>query len=78
MTSRRRAASATATSASATNGMAGRTGDATTSSTATVSTICTTWPATRSHTTARSPWLIPRWTSPTIPPGSVTLRKIER
>jgi hypothetical protein len=44
-------------------------------------------PADRSHATARSPrptsrvsrpWLIPRWTSPTTPPGSVTLRKSER
>ena len=46
--------------------------------TATVRAICTTWPAERSHATARSPWPIPRWTSPTSPPGSVTLRKIER
>ena len=28
--------------------------------------------------TSLPPWLIPRWTSPTTPPGSVTLRKIER
>ena len=80
-------AAATATSASATSGMAGRTGDGATRSTATVRTTCTTCPAERSHATARSPrptsllsrpWLIPRWTSPTTPPGSATLRKIER
>ena len=60
------------------NGTSPRTGDGRTSSTATVRTTCTTCPAERSHATARRPWLIPRWTSPTTPPGSVTLRKIER
>ena len=78
---------AAAMSASATSGMAACTGDGRTRSTATVRTTCTTCPAERSHATARSPrptslvsrpWLIPRWTSPTTPPGSVTLRKSER
>ena len=64
-----------------------RTGEGSASSTATVSTSCTAWPAERSQATARSPrptsrvsrpWLIPRWTSPATPPGSATLRNSER
>ena len=78
---------AAASSVSATSGIASCTGDGRTSSTATVRTACTTCPAVRSHATARSPrptsrvsrpWLMPRWTSPTTPPGSVRLRKSER
>ena len=63
------------------------TGEGSTSSTTTVSTICTSWPSVRSHATARNarptsptsrPWLTPRCTSPTTPPGSARLRNTDR
>ena len=74
-----------ATSASATSGIDERTGDGSASSTTTVRTTCTTCPAERSQATARSPrptsltsrpWLTPRWTSPTTPPGSVDVEEL--
>ena len=78
---------ATAATAIATSAIDECTGEGSTRRTATVRMICTAWPADRSHATARTPrltsrtsrpWLIPRWTSPTTPPGSVTLRNTDR
>ena len=78
---------AVAASASTTSGMNERTGDGSTRRTAIVSTACTTCPAERSQATTRRPrptsctsrpWLTPRWTSPTTPPGSVRLRNSDR
>ena len=78
---------ASTTSVAATSGAAWCTGEGSARSTTTVIATWTTWPAARSHATARipplrspasRPWLTPRCTSPTTPPGSAVLSSCER